>query len=91
VGGNESIIGSSLFMGGGCTSGRAVVQERVKGLRLKAKQELQPKRRPFLGLDPYRGAALGPVVADPEERKHVTTAIGAARAERASEKGHKRG
>src|SRR5580658_3466674 len=34
--GNEGIVGISLFMGGGSTSSRAVVQSAGKGFRLKA-------------------------------------------------------
>ena len=43
--GNEGIVGVSLFMGGGSTPSRAVVQSAGQGLRLKATAMLQEFNR----------------------------------------------
>lgn len=43
--GNEGIVGVSLFMGGGSTPSRAVVQSAGQGLRLKATVMMQEFNR----------------------------------------------
>jgi len=49
--GNEGLVGVSLFMGGGSTIGRAVVQSAGKGYRLPAAMLLEDfKREPVLHL-----------------------------------------